>query len=149
MRATRAGAIACALLLIRMVYPSGAALATRSVPISPPAPPVRFSTAIGWPSSAEACSVASRAIRSASPAGEVVPPKPLHRRPRQAVALRVLGVGGRAGAVPVGHGIQQHLPAQRRPALVPHPQRRDRGEVAARAVAAHDDARRVRAERRG
>ena len=77
---------------------------------------------------------------------QVMVPEPFHGLEGQTVALGVLAIGGRARRVVVGHRIEQQLAAQRRAALVAHPQRRDRRHVGAGAVAGHRDARRVGAE---
>ena len=50
------------------VWPSGAALATTSAPILPPAPP-RFSTRKGWPSLSCNASASSRVTMSFDPPG--------------------------------------------------------------------------------
>src|SRR6187455_2901407 len=49
-----------------MVYPSGAARATRLTPVVPPAPPM-FSTRIGWPSVARIDSSMVRTMVSTAP----------------------------------------------------------------------------------
>src|SRR3990172_7218982 len=53
---------------ISSVWPSGGALATKSVPILPPAP-VRFSTITGWPSASASLGARMRAVKSAMPPG--------------------------------------------------------------------------------
>src|SRR5688572_30774504 len=50
------------------VWPSGAAFATRSEPITPPAPGL-FSTTTGWPRSGESCCATTRATVSELPPG--------------------------------------------------------------------------------
>ena len=50
------------------MYPSGAALATASVPITPPAP-ARFSTTTVWPSAGCSFSAITRAMMSVVPPG--------------------------------------------------------------------------------
>src|SRR6185369_13252989 len=53
----------CDGLATSRVYPSGADLATTSVPIEPAAP-TRFSTTLGWPVDFVICSPTERAITS-------------------------------------------------------------------------------------
>ena len=51
-----------------MVYPSGAARATKSEPMMPPPPP-RFSTMTGWPMLSLIFCASVRASRSVDPPG--------------------------------------------------------------------------------
>ena len=64
----RLGAVARAPSLTSTVRPSGAALATASLPRTPPAPE-RFSISTAWPSSGPTCAAISRAITSVLPPG--------------------------------------------------------------------------------
>src|SRR5476651_839227 len=50
------------------VYPSGAALATMSLPIVPPAPAL-LSTTTGWPSASDSACMAMRPVESVPPPG--------------------------------------------------------------------------------
>src|SRR6266568_4534243 len=53
---------------MRSVWPSGGALATKSVPMLPPEP-VRFSTMTGWPSASPSRGASARAVKSVIPPG--------------------------------------------------------------------------------
>ena len=63
-----AGTTACDDATISSEWPSGAALATASVPTMPLAP-ARLSTITVWPSAFSSCGCSSRAVVSLSPPG--------------------------------------------------------------------------------